>query len=79
MAKIDVALQMLREQFTIALEAAFAEKFEGREITATYNIIHQCYVSTPDDGEAFTQDQVAFIAGFETAWLKATAIVGEER
>jgi hypothetical protein len=78
MAKFAIALQMLRERFTLALEEAFAERFEGREVTTQWNIIHQCYVTTPDDCEAFTEDQRAFIGGFETAWLKATAVVQEE-
>lgn len=79
MAKVDIALQMLRERFTEALREDFAAKFDGREITTTYNIFHSCYVSTPDDGEDFTPEQISFISGYETAWLKATNVVAEER
>lgn len=86
MAKLDVALQMLREQFTEALREAFAAKFDKLEIETTYNVIHGCYVSTPKWVEAedsyafkFTPEHQAFIGGFEAAWLKASNIVAEER
>jgi hypothetical protein len=79
MAKIDIALQMLREQFTEALCEAFAERFEGLQIETTWNVIAMRYASERVDGKRYTDEQIAFLAAFETAWLKASNIVAGER
>jgi hypothetical protein len=79
MAQLDLALDALRGQFKQSLNDAFAAKFDGRKIDTTYNLMHLRYVSTPSDGKAFTPEQIAFISGYEEAWLKASGIAATFR
>jgi hypothetical protein len=76
--------ERLRDGFIPALKEAFAAKFDGKQINTAWNIFHSCYVSTPeltpnDEDNVyafdFTSDMQAFISGYETAWLDASAIV----
>lgn len=73
-----IALE-LREGFVPSLKEAFAARFDGLEIETYWNLtVGPCggYISSLTNGEAFNEEQVAFIAGFEAAWLFATTICG---
>lgn len=50
------------------------ERFKLRfdtEIEAAWSIFAMRYVSTRTDGEPFTPEQAAWIAGFEAGWADA--------
>lgn len=68
----------LGEAFIPSLLEAFKAKYDGKMIETHWNIFHMCYVSTPGNFRSFTPGQQAFISGYETAWLAATAIVKGE-
>jgi hypothetical protein len=77
-SKKEAVLLALREQFKQSLGDAFAAKFDRRTIETTYSLMYLRYVSKPSDDKPFTPEQISFIAGYEEAWLKASAIAGEE-
>lgn len=78
MSRKEQLLTALRERFKDSLGEAFAAKFDGRTIETTYSLMYLRYVSKPTDDKSFTPEQIAFIAGYEEAWLKASAIAGED-
>lgn len=67
--------ERLREAFVPSSAEAFAAKYDGKTIETYWNIFHMRYVSRPVDFDAFTPDQQAWLNGYETAWLDASAIV----
>jgi hypothetical protein len=69
----------LREAFVEQLRQAFAEMFDGTQIETYWSLTIGSsggYLSTFKDKEdAFNEEQVAFLRGFEAAWLRAAGIV----
>ena len=62
-----------RERFSGKLKTCFNITY-NIEIETNWNIISGNLVTTRVDGEPLTESQVAFVAGFEYAWLAVLEI-----
>lgn len=66
----------LREFFSRTLEGEFLIRFPGKPIESRYDIINMRLVTSPkDDKWHFEPEHLAYLAGFEAAWLCAGSVV----
>lgn len=72
MRKLEKMAETLNNDFKHQLAEAMREKYEGMEVSTHFDFLGSGqYVSVREDGEDFTPEQHAFLAGFSEGYGKA--------
>jgi hypothetical protein len=74
--KLERMAAILNDDFKHQVAEAMREKFDGLEVVTEFDLFgSMAYVTTRADGEDFTPEQLAYLAGMSDGYGKALSLV----